>query len=146
MQKKITTCLWFDKQAEEAAKLYTSLIEGSKITTVTPMVVNFELAGQQFMGINGGPKFPQTEAASIFVSCKDQEEIDRLWAKLIEDGGSPSQCGWLKDKFGVSWQLVPSVLMELAGDKDPEKSKRVWAALMKMSKIEIAELKNAWTG
>jgi predicted 3-demethylubiquinone-9 3-methyltransferase (glyoxalase superfamily) len=94
----------------------------------------------------GGPKFPLTEAVSLFVSCKDQDEVDQFWTKLIEGGGSPSQCGWLKDRFGLSWQIVPIALQELMSDKDPEKSKRVWAALMKMSKIDIAELKKAWTG
>lgn len=143
---KIRTCLWFDKDAEAAAKLYTSLVEGSKITSVNPMVVHFELAGQLFMGLNGGPMFKHTEACSIFVSCKDQAEVDRLWDKLLEGGGSPSKCGWLKDRFGVSWQIIPIQFMEMISDKDETKTKRVWAALMQMSKIEIADLQKAYVG
>lgn len=155
--QKITTFLWFDNQAEEAAKLYVSLFNDSKITNVsrygeagpgpkgTAMIVNFQLAGQEYMALNGGPEFKFTEATSLFVNCETQEEVDRLWNKLTE-GGEASQCGWLKDKFGLSWQIVPTALGELMGDPDPVKSQRVMQAMLKMKKIDVAELKRAYEG
>jgi predicted 3-demethylubiquinone-9 3-methyltransferase (glyoxalase superfamily) len=152
--QKITPFLWFDKQAEEAANLYVSLFPDSKVTSVsrygdgmplpkgTVMSVTFQLAGQEFMALNGGPAFKFTQAISFFVSCETQEEIDRLWSKLTE-GGEPSQCGWLKDRFGLSWQIVPTVLSELIGDPNPEKAGRATQAMLKMGKLDIAELKRA---
>lgn len=144
--QKITTFLWFDGQAEQAAKFYTSLFENSRVVQVTPMVVTFELAGLRYLALNGGPKFKFNEAISLMVSCETQEEVDRLWSKLIADGGAPSQCGWLKDKFGLSWQIVPTVLMELMGDSDPQKAGRVGQAMMGMGKLDIAALKRAHKG
>jgi predicted 3-demethylubiquinone-9 3-methyltransferase (glyoxalase superfamily) len=155
--QKITPFLWFDHQAEDAASLYISLFPDSKVTRVsrygdgmplpkgTVMSVTFELAGQEFTALNGGPAFKFTEAISFFVSCETQAEIDRLWSKLTE-GGEPSQCGWLKDRFGLSWQIVPAVLGELIGDPDPEKAGRATQAMLKMGKLDIAELKRAHAG
>lgn len=155
--QKITPFLWFDRQAEEAALLYVSLFPDSTVTGVshygegmplpkgTVMSVTFRLAGQEFMALNGGPAFKFTEAISFFVRCETQDEIDRLWSKLTE-GGEPSQCGWLKDRFGLSWQIVPSVLGDLIGDPDPEKAGRATQAMLKMGKLDIAELKRAHAG
>src|SRR3981081_4191023 len=145
--QKITPFLWFDNQAEEAANFYTSIFKNSKIGTVsrygeagpapkgTVMLVTFELEGEEFIALNGGPLFKFTEAISLCVSCETQEEVDDLWKKLTAGGGAPSRCGWLKDKFGLSWQIVPTVLMELASDKDPAKSKRVMEAMLQMTKL-----------
>lgn len=155
--QKITPFLWFDSQAEEAAQLYVSLFKDSKITRVshygegmpmpkgTVMSVTFRLAGQEFMALNGGPAFKFTEAISFFVNCDTQEEIDTLWARLGE-GGEPGQCGWLKDRFGLSWQIVPRVLGELMGDPDPEKAQRVTQAMLQMTKLDLAALKRAHAG
>ena len=134
---KITPFLWFDTQAEEAMNLYTSIFKPSKVISVNRaqgkvMSVQFELEGQQFMGLNAGPVFKFNEAVSFFVGCETQEEIDELWSKLIADGGSPSQCGWLKDKFGLSWQIVPTALTRMLGDKDAEKSGRAMKAMLQM--------------
>jgi len=145
MTNEIYPCLWFDGQAKAAADFYCSIFKNSKITNDTPMVVNFELNGKKFMGLNGGPEFKFNESISFVVNCETQEEIDDLWEKLSE-GGQKSQCGWLKDKFGLSWQIVPPILGELLQDKDPEKSKRVMMAMMKMSKIDIQALKDAKDG
>jgi predicted 3-demethylubiquinone-9 3-methyltransferase (glyoxalase superfamily) len=153
--QKITPFLWFDSQAEEAAKFYTSIFKNSKITTVarygenTPgpagsvMAVAFELDGQEFVALNGGPVFSFTPAISFYVHCQTQEEVDMFWNKLSE-GGETSMCGWLKDKFGVSWQIVPTVLGELMADKDPVKANRVTQAMLKMTKLDIAKLKQAY--
>ena len=155
--QKITPFLWFDTQAEEAMNFYVSIFKNSKVLSCSRygdagpgpkgsvMVAKFQLDGQDFMALNGGPHFKFTEAISLLVSCETQEEIDEMWEKLSE-GGAKSQCGWLKDKFGLSWQIVPPILGELLQDKDPEKSKRVMAAMMKMTKIEIATLKQAYDG
>lgn len=155
--QKITPFLWFDHQAEEAAQLYVSLFKDSKITGVshygdgmplpkgTAMSVTFQLAGQEFMALNGGPHFKFTEAVSFFVNCETQAEIDHLWSKLTE-GGEPGQCGWLKDRFGLSWQIVPAVLGGLIGDPDAEKSGRATQAMLKMGKLDIAELERAHAG
>ena len=152
--QKITTFLWFDHQAEEAANFYTSLFKNSRIAGVsrygeaaplpkgTAMSVTFELEGQEFMALNGGPLFKFTEAISLFVKCETQQEIDHFWEKLSE-GGQKSRCGWLKDKYGLSWQIVPVVLGQLMSGKDPEKSKRVMQALMKMDKLDIQGLQQA---
>lgn len=153
--RKITPFLWFDEQAEEAAKFYTSIFKNSKIKSVTKygdevpgpkgkvMVVEFEIEGQNFTALNGGPQFKFTEAVSFVVDCKNQEEVDEFWEKLSE-GGEKSRCGWLKDKYGLSWQIVPTILNELMADKDPEKSKRVMNALLQMDKIDIKKLKAAY--
>jgi predicted 3-demethylubiquinone-9 3-methyltransferase (glyoxalase superfamily) len=143
ISQKITPFLWFDSQALEAAKFYCSLFKNSKIVNASPMVVTFELEGQKFIGLNGGPQFKFTEAFSLFVECGSQEEVDEFWKKLSA-GGAKSQCGWLKDKYGLSWQVIPSLLMKLMGDPDPKKSKRVMDAMMKMSKIEIKLLQEAY--
>jgi len=158
IMQKITTFLWYDTQAEEAAQLYTSLFDDSRIVHVQTygesgpgvpgrvMIVEFELAGQRFLALNGGPQFTFNEAMSLSVDCGSQEEVDRLWERLTEDGGEAGPCGWLKDRFGVSWQIVPRKLPELLADPDPEKSKRVMAAMMGMKKIEIQGLLDAYEG
>ncbi|MEV5893907.1 VOC family protein [Nonomuraea fuscirosea] len=153
--RKITTCLWFDSQAEEAATLYTSLIAGSRILEVqrfgeagpgvpgTAMAVTFELAGQLFMALNGRPGSAFTEAASVHVACESQAEIDELWARLTEDGGEEGQCGWLKDRWGVSWQIVPRQLPELLGHTDPVAAQGAMKAMLGMRKIDLAALYEA---
>lgn len=153
--QKITPFLWFDGKAEEAIKLYTSVFKNSKILNISywgegspfpkgqVMASTFELDGQRFHAFDAGPQFKFTEATSFFVSCESQEEIDHFWGKLTADGGQESQCGWLKDKFGLSWQIVPPVLGQLLGDKDRSKAGRVMQAMMKMKKIIIADLENA---
>ncbi len=149
---KITPFLWFDNNLEEAVNFYTSVFKNAKILNAskTPdgkyMVATFELEGQRFSGMNAGPTFKFNEAVSFFVNCEDQAEVDYFWDKLTSDGGSESQCGWLKDKFGLSWQIIPKQLMELMGDKDPDKSKRVWEAMLKMKKIIIKDLEDASKG
>ncbi len=152
--QKITPCLWFDTEGEDAAKFYASIFPNSKITEVarygsagpraegSVMTVAFELDGEQFIALNGGPDFKFNEAISLSVDCEDQEEVDRYWDALT-DGGEPGPCGWLKDRYGVSWQIVPKILTELIADPDREKSQRVMAAMLKMGKIEIAELEQA---
>ncbi|HLA07794.1 MAG TPA: VOC family protein [Anaerolineales bacterium] len=150
--KKITPFLWFDTQAEEAMNFYVSIFKNSKVLGVTPgpngiaSSVSFELEGQEFIGLNAGPHYKFNEAVSFFVDCKNQEEVDNLWARLTADGGEESMCGWLKDKYGLSWQIIPSALGELMGDKDPEKAKRVMDAMLKMNKIIVADLKRAYDG
>jgi len=153
--EKITPFLWFDNQAEEAMNFYTSIFKNSKIGNVTRygeagpgpegsvMTASFELEGQEFMVLNGGPEFRFTEAISLFVNYKSQEEVDELWEKLTE-GGEEGPCGWLKDKFGLSWQIVPTLLGELLNNPDPEKSKRVMEAMLQMKKIDIPTLKRAY--
>jgi predicted 3-demethylubiquinone-9 3-methyltransferase (glyoxalase superfamily) len=140
MKNPIYNCLWFDGQAQEAAKFYCSIFDNSKITTDTPMVVNFELNGRKFMGLNGGPQFKFNEAISMVVDCETQEDIDYYWSKLT-DGGEEGNCGWLKDKFGMSWQIVPTILGELMSN--PAKTQQVMQAYMKMKKFDIETLKNA---
>ncbi len=154
-KQKITTYLWFDDNAEEAMTFYVSIFENSKILDVvrcgdagpgpkgSVMCGTFQLDGQKFIALNGGPHFKFTEAISLFVNCETQEEVDELWNKLTSGGGKPSQCGWLKDKFGLSWQIIPSALMELMADKEPSKAKRVMEAMLAMTKIDIARLKDA---
>jgi predicted 3-demethylubiquinone-9 3-methyltransferase (glyoxalase superfamily) len=140
MKNQIYPCLWFDNQAKAAADFYCSIFKNSKITSDTPMVVNFELNGKKFMGLNGGPQFKFNEAVSFVVDCETQEEIDYYWNKLTQ-GGSEERCGWLKDQFGVSWQIVPTVLGKLMSD--PAKGPRVMEAFMKMKKFDIEKLMNA---
>ncbi len=147
--KKITPFLWFDDQAEEAMNFYVSIFKNSKVLNVSPgpngkaFTVSFELDGQAFTALNAGPVFKFTEAISFFVSCESQEEVDYYWEKLLA-GGEESQCGWLKDKYGLSWQIVPTALGELLGDPDPVKSQRVMQAMLQMRKIEIAGLRQAY--
>ena len=141
MAKQIYPCLWFDGNARAAADYYCSIFPDSKIINDSPMVVNFELNGQLFMGLNGGDMFKFNEAVSFVISCKDQEEIDYYWNKLISDGGQESMCGWCKDKFGLSWQVVPTILGELMSN--PENGQRVGQAFMKMRKFDIEALQNA---
>lgn len=144
IKQKITPFLWFDTQALEAAKFYCSIFKNSKIVHASPMVVTFELEGQKFLAINAGPKFKFTEAISLFVDCESQAEVDELWTKLTADGGAESMCGWLKDKYGLSWQIIPSTLVELMSDKDQAKSQRVMQAILKMKKINVQALKDAY--
>jgi predicted 3-demethylubiquinone-9 3-methyltransferase (glyoxalase superfamily) len=153
--QKITPFLWFDGKAEEAMSFYVSVFRNSKVGRVTrygeagpgpkgtAMSATFELDGQEFFALNGGPLYNFTPAVSFFVNCETQEEVDELWAKLSE-GGKEEQCGWLRDKYGLSWQVVPSVLGKMLGDKDPEKSKRVMNAMLQMKKIDIAKLQQAY--
>jgi predicted 3-demethylubiquinone-9 3-methyltransferase (glyoxalase superfamily) len=155
--QKITPFLWFDHQAEEAMHFYTSILKNSKIGKVSRygdsgpgpkgsvMTASFELDGQEFVALNGGPLFKFTEAVSFLVRCENQAEVDELWEKLSA-GGQPSRCGWLKDKFGLSWQIQPIALMELLSDPDPVKSARVMQAMLQMTKIDIAKLKAAHAG
>lgn len=157
--KKITPFLWFDTQALDAARFYVSLFDNSKILETTDygqtapgtedvdvLVVKFVLDGQEFYAMNAGPFFKFNESISMYVDCKDQEEVDRLWDALTRDGGEESQCGWLKDKFGLSWQIIPRELMKLQTDPDPVKAKRVMDAMLKMVKIDVAELRKAYEG
>lgn len=153
--QRITPFLWFENQAEEAANFYISIFKNSRIVDVsrypegapgpagTAMVVRFELEGQQFTALNGGPNSAFTEAISFYVDCQTQEEVDHLWDKLT-DGGQESQCGWLKDRYGLSWQIVPAKLSELMSDPDPAKSSRVMQAMLGMNKIEIKGLQDAY--
>jgi predicted 3-demethylubiquinone-9 3-methyltransferase (glyoxalase superfamily) len=155
--QKITPFLWFDRQAEEAARFYVSIFGDSKILNVTRygaagpgpagsvMSVTFQLAGQRFMALNGGPHYRLTEAFSLFVECETQREVDDLWARLTA-GGEPGPCGWLKDKFGLSWQVMPSILAAMLQDTDPVGSKRAIEAMLKMSKLDIATLQRAYDG
>lgn len=157
--QKVTPCLWFDGQAEQAANFYVSLLPDSRIDKVmrlpadTPsgpagmvLAVDFTMAGNKFSGLNGGPMFTFTEAVSFQIHCDDQAEVDRLWAALIADGGSPGQCGWLKDRWGLSWQIVPKRLLQLVNDPDPARAKRAMEAMMTMVKIDIAALEKAADG
>jgi predicted 3-demethylubiquinone-9 3-methyltransferase (glyoxalase superfamily) len=142
---RITTFLMFEKGAEEAAKFYTSIFKNSKIHASSALSADIELDGTRLYFYNGGPHFKFTEGISLFVSCETQEEVDYYWSKLLE-GGEPSQCGWLKDKFGVSWQIVPTALMRLLGDSDRARANRATQAMLKMVKLDIAELERAANG
>jgi len=144
--QKIRPCLWFDGKAEEAARFYGTIFEDSKIISSNPLVTFFTLQGQEFMGLNGGPKFPFTEAVSFMVSCDTQAELDDKWDKLIAGGGRPVECGWLTDKYGLSWQIVPSALERLLMGGGKEQNDRVMAAVMKMQKLDIAALEAAARG
>jgi len=155
IEQKITPFLWFDNQAEEAMNFYVAIFPNSKVLGVTRygdsgpgpkgrvMTANFQLDGQEFVALNGGPMFKFTEAISFVVNCETQEEVDRYWEKLLAGGGKPQQCGWLKDKFGLSWQIVPTILVELVQDENSEKTQRVMKAMMEMVKLDIEELKRA---
>jgi predicted 3-demethylubiquinone-9 3-methyltransferase (glyoxalase superfamily) len=155
--QKITPCLWFDNNAEEAVQFYASIFKDSKTLATarygdtgpgpkgSVLTIKFALNGQEFLALNGGPIFKFTEAVSLIVNCENQQEIDHYWEKLSA-GGKKVQCGWLKDKYGLSWQVVPTILSELVSDKDPEKSNRVMQAVMKMIKLDIEGLKQAYEG
>jgi predicted 3-demethylubiquinone-9 3-methyltransferase (glyoxalase superfamily) len=163
MARKVVPYLWFDKEAEEASTLYVDLFKSrpgtpegeSKVVEVnryteagpgepgTAMVVSFELDGQEFIALNGGPQYAFTEAFSVFVRCESQEEVDHFWNALTADGGEESQCGWLKDRFGLSWQIIPNRLMELIGDPDPGRAQRAMQAMLQMRRIDIAEIERA---
>jgi predicted 3-demethylubiquinone-9 3-methyltransferase (glyoxalase superfamily) len=156
--QKITTFLWFNDQAEPAANFYISIFKNSKVTNVSrygeggpgkpgsAMIVNFELDGQEFMALNGGPEFKFTEAVSLFVNCENQAEVDRLWSKLTADGGEESMCGWLKDKFGLSWQIVPSDLGKFIGGPDAAGAERAMRAMLQMHKLDLTALQKAYEG
>jgi predicted 3-demethylubiquinone-9 3-methyltransferase (glyoxalase superfamily) len=156
---KIAPCLWFDGNAEDAARLYTSLFPDSEITSVqrapadnpstsegAVLTVEFSLAGQKFLGLNGGPQFSFTEAVSFTIDCKDQDEVDHYWDALTADGGEPSQCGWLKDRFGVSWQVIPRQLMEYLGGSDRDGASRAMRAMLQMGKLDVETLREAYEG
>jgi predicted 3-demethylubiquinone-9 3-methyltransferase (glyoxalase superfamily) len=152
---KITPCLWFDDQALEAAKFYASIFKNSKIGAITyygegaprpkgsVLTVTFWLDGQEFVALNGGPVFKFTEAVSLTVNCETQRELDRMWEKLSK-GGQKVECGWLKDRYGLSWQIVPTVIMKMLADRDPARAERVFQAMLKMKKLDIATLKKAY--
>ena len=155
----LTTCLWFDGRAREAALFYTNIFPDSSVEdnwmapTDTPgnkkgeeIVVNFKIFGQNFIGLNGGPQFPHSEAISFQIPCRDQEEINKYWDLLTKDGGEESQCGWLKDKFGISWQVTSPEMMKYLGGPDPEGSKRATEAMLQMKKIDLEEMKRAYLG
>ena len=156
--QKITTFLWFTAEAEEAAKFYTSIFPNSKIGKIVRnneasmgpngavMTVEFTLDGQEFTALNGGPIFTFSEAISFCVECASQDEVDYYWNTLIDDGGEPSQCGWLKDRYGVSWQIVPTVLDEMMKDPDENRARRTTEAMLEMKKLDVAELKRAYAG
>jgi predicted 3-demethylubiquinone-9 3-methyltransferase (glyoxalase superfamily) len=155
VEQKISPCLWFNGNAEEAMNLYVSVFKNSRVINVqrygdagpgpsgSVMAVTFELDGVEFMGLNAEPDFPFTEAVSFFVKCETQHEVDELWDKLTRDGGQPSQCGWLKDRFGLSWQIIPNALGRLLGDPNPDRARRVMQAMLQMQKIDIATLEQA---
>jgi predicted 3-demethylubiquinone-9 3-methyltransferase (glyoxalase superfamily) len=160
--QKITPFLWFDDQAEEAVNFYTALFKNSKIGRIfryteaaaektglpvgSVLTIEFEIEGQKFVTLNGGPLFKFNESVSFVINCETQEEVDYFWEKLTADGGEESACGWLKDKFGLSWQVTPTVLIDMLHDKDPEKAERVMKAMLEMQKIEIQKLKAAYDG
>ncbi|MBQ0986266.1 VOC family protein [Streptomyces sp. F63] len=153
-----TTCLWFDGRAEEAARFYTSVFEDGRIGKVSRyteagpgpagsvVTVDFEINGQKFVALNGGPEFSFTEAVSFQIHCESQDEVDHYWARLTEDGGEEGPCGWLKDRFGLSWQVVPTVLLDMVSDPDPEKAKRATEAMLGMKKLDVAGLRRAYEG
>lgn len=155
---RVSTCLWFEKEAKEAVEFYVSLIGNSRITGKThygkngpmpegtPMTISFKLNGTPYMALNGGPHFSLSEAVSLMVECESQEEIDRLWGAFLTDGGTEQQCGWLKDRFGLSWQIVPAKLAEMLQDPDQDKQDRVMGALLKMVKLDIETLEAAYRG
>jgi len=154
--QKITPFLWFDHQAEEAAKFYVSLFKNSNILNIarygkgapvpkgTVMTVDFVLEGERFIALNGGPMFKFTEAVSFLVNCESQDEVDMLWRKLTSNGGAEGQCGWLKDKYGPSWQIIPTALGQMLSDPDPEKAQKVMSAMLKMKKIDVETLRQAY--
>src|SRR5213594_1751951 len=162
--QKFTPFLWFDDQAEEAANFYTSIFKNSRVGNIlrygeeaarvsesgrpvgSVLTIEFEIAGQKFVALNGGPQFKFNESVSFVVNCETQEEVDYFWEKLTADGGEESQCGWLKDKYGLSWQITPTVLIDMLHDKDPQKAERVMKAMLQMQRIDIEKLKVAYAG
>jgi predicted 3-demethylubiquinone-9 3-methyltransferase (glyoxalase superfamily) len=146
MQNKISTFLWFESNAAEAAALYCSIFSHGKITSSSSQSTTFELGGQRFFAFNGGPHFKLTPAVSLFVTCHTQDEIDTLWSRFLEAGGTESRCGWLVDKFGLSWQIIPTQLVELMNDPDPVKANRVVQRMLGMNKLDIAALERAHRG
>ncbi|MCC3652266.1 VOC family protein [Streptomyces sp. S07_1.15] len=158
IEKGFTTCLWFDGRAEEAAQYYTSVFEDGRIGKISRyteagpgpagsvVTVDFEINGQKFVALNSGPEFSFTEAISFQITCENQAEVDHYWDRLTEGGGQEVQCGWVKDRFGVSWQIIPTVLLDMVGDPDPEKAKRATEAMLGMKKLDIAELRKAYEG
>ncbi|HVJ10474.1 MAG TPA: VOC family protein [Burkholderiales bacterium] len=156
--QRITPFLWFDRQAEEAAKFYCSIFKKSKILAITRhlegggvapgevLTVQFRLGDQEYVALNGGPQFKFTEAISLMIHCKDQKEVDYYWEKLLAGGGQESACGWLKDKYGLSWQVTPAILLEMISDKNRKKAQRAFDAMLQMRKIEIRKLKEAYGG
>ncbi|MGA9581019.1 MAG: VOC family protein [Allosphingosinicella sp.] len=159
MSDKITPCLWFDHDAEQAANFYVSLLPDSRIDKIVRspadnpsmkeggvLVVDFTLAGRKYTGLNGGPAFPFTEAVSFMIHCEDQAEVDRLWDALIADGGQASECGWLKDRFGLSWQITPQAMLDMLASDDRDAARRAMEAMMTMSKLDVARLKKAFEG
>ncbi len=160
--QKITPFLWFDDQAEEAANFYTSIFKNSRVGNIlrygeeaarvsesgrpvgSVLTIEFEIAGQKFVALNGGPQFKFNESVSFVVNCETQDEVDYFWAKLTSHGGEESACGWLKDKYGLSWQITPTVLIDMLHDKDPQKAERVMKAMLQMKKIDIEPLKDAY--
>jgi predicted 3-demethylubiquinone-9 3-methyltransferase (glyoxalase superfamily) len=146
MQNPISTFLWFESAADEAARLYCSIFPSSKITASTPHSTSFELGGQRFIAFNGGPHHKLTPAVSLFVSCSTQPEVDALWSRFLAAGGTESRCGWLVDRFGLSWQIIPKQLLELMSDPDPARADRVLQAMLAMQKIDIAALQRAHAG
>lgn len=162
ISQKISPCLWFDQQGEQAAKFYVSLFKNSRIKHIqrynqagaeasgqaegTVMTVSFQLAGQDFLALNGGPHFKFTEAISLIIHCENQQEVDFYWRKLTAGGGQPSMCGWLKDKYGLSWQVIPTRALEMITDKDPGKAQRAMAAVMGMRKIDLKKVQRAHAG
>ena len=156
--QKITTFLWFDKEAEEAARFYCSIFKKSKIlgtlrnfegvpgSKADVLTVEFRLGDQEFVALNGGPQFKFTEAISLMINCKDQKEVDYYWERLLAGGGKESACGWLKDKYGLSWQVTPTILMKMIADKNRKKAQRAFNAMMQMVKIDIRKLKEAYDG
>jgi predicted 3-demethylubiquinone-9 3-methyltransferase (glyoxalase superfamily) len=157
-QQPLTTCLWFDTEGEEAASFYLSVFKNSKLGRIgryteagprpagSVLAVEFELNGQAFVALNGGPEFKFNEAISLQIHCADQAEVDYYWARLTEDGGQESACGWLKDKYGLSWQVIPDGLIEMISDPDPEKATRTSRAMLAMGKLDIAALRRAYAG
>jgi len=155
--QKITTFLWYDREAEEAAKFYCAIFKKSKILGITRnlgapgvttdvLTVQFRLGDQEFTALNGGPQFKFTEAISLMINCKDQKEVDYYWEKLLAGGGQESACGWLKDRYGLSWQVTPAILLEMISDKNRKKAQRAFEAMMQMVKIDIRKLKEAYDG
>jgi predicted 3-demethylubiquinone-9 3-methyltransferase (glyoxalase superfamily) len=155
--QRITTFLWYDKEAEEAAKFYCSVFKKSTILGITRhlegsgakgdvLTVQFRLGDQEYVALNGGPQFKFTEAISLMINCKDQKEVDYYWEKLLAGGGQESACGWLKDKYGLSWQVTPTILLEMISDKDRKKAQRAFDAMLQMRKIDIKKLKEAYGG
>ena len=146
MKNNISTFLWFDSNANDAAKMYCEIFPDAKITMTSPMSTSFEIEGQKFIAFNGGPHYKLTPAVSVFVSCNGQEEVDAIWNRFLAAGGSEHKCGWLVDPFGLSWQIIPRQLQELMSDPDPARSQRVVQAMMKMVKIDVAALQRAHAG